>query len=451
MKKFINAEQAGERLTLQGHEYVVVRNPSYVFPAEEFCPLAPKITEPVDRLIAVVQDMDGTTTTTETLCLHSLETMVRRITDRPDLADWSGLDSEKDYPHIIGNSTTRHVEYLVKTYSDHIKTDAVAKALLRAAVWTIMEGVDKARRDEVRATLEALGWNSCLALDKDWRTLIDENTYDPAVVDSVTDSLADKYRAQFVVNGFDETVRAAIDIYYYRYHEILKGIADGAGDRLSQELTAGQPLIEPLPGVAVFFALLKGWLGEDAAVFYDSLRESLPEDVNLPPPELGKERLALLGRYFEKNPAKVAIVTSSIEYEAGIVLGEVAKIMRQQISNWPVRSQLADRIDDIGDCLDAVITASDSSEIRLKPHRDLYSIALRTLGIAPADFDAVLGLEDSESGTIAIRSAGVGLCVAVPFADTAGHDLGAAAHVIRNGLPQVILEKNLFLDNLTVN
>lgn len=62
---------------------------------------------------------------------------------------------------------------------------------------------------------------------------------------------------------------------------------------------------------------------------------------------------------------------------------------------------------------DAFITATDSNEIRLKPHRDLYSIALNQMGIASKDFNKVLGLEDSESGTFAIRAAGVGLCCAV--------------------------------------
>lgn len=55
-------------------------------------------------MVAIVQDMDGTTT--ENLCLHSLETMVRRVTARLTPAQWTGLDRARDYPHIIGNSTT---------------------------------------------------------------------------------------------------------------------------------------------------------------------------------------------------------------------------------------------------------------------------------------------------------------------------------------------------------
>jgi len=141
----------------------------------------------------------------------------------------------------------------------------------------------------------------------------------------------------------------------------------------------------------------------------------------------------------------VAVVTSSIAYEANIVLGEVVRAMRRQMADWPACDELAARLDSPASLFDAVVTASDSSEIRLKPHRDLYSIALHALGLAPRDFPAVLGFEDSESGVVAIRAAGIGLCVAVPFADTAGHDLSAAAHVLHGGLPQAILEHNLFL------
>jgi beta-phosphoglucomutase-like phosphatase (HAD superfamily) len=94
---------------------------------------------------------------------------------------------------------------------------------------------------------------------------------------------------------------------------------------------------------------------------------------------------------------------------------------------------------------DAILTASDSSEIRLKPHRDLYSIALHRLGLSPDDFDAVLGLEDSESGLIAIRGAGIGLAVAVPFAQTRGHDLAAAAKINHGGLPELMFEDHFCL------
>ena len=92
-----------------------------------------------------------------------------------------------------------------------------------------------------------------------------------------------------------------------------------------------------------------------------------------------------------------------------------------------------------------MITASDSNEIRLKPHRDLYSIALHKLGVPKNKFKHVIGFEDSESGSIAIRAAGIGLSVAVPFAQTSGHNMNTAAYICKNGLPEVILKHNLFL------
>ena len=89
-------------------EVALVRNPGYIYAPVEFYPLAPKVSGPIPRVAGVVKDMDGTTTTTEPLCLHSLEWMVGRVTDAND--DWSGLDKARDYPHIIGNSTCLVVE-----------------------------------------------------------------------------------------------------------------------------------------------------------------------------------------------------------------------------------------------------------------------------------------------------------------------------------------------------
>jgi beta-phosphoglucomutase-like phosphatase (HAD superfamily) len=93
---------------------------------------------------------------------------------------------------------------------------------------------------------------------------------------------------------------------------------------------------------------------------------------------------------------------------------------------------------------DAFITASDSTEIRLKPHRDLYSIALHQMNVPVKDFGNVIGFEDSESGTIAIRAAGIGRCIAVPFAQTKGHNFEAATLVCAGGVPEVVLEHNVF-------
>jgi len=444
VQKFLSAERAGERVRERGGEYAVVRNPGYVFPSEEYCPLAPKIRGPVDRLVAVVQDMDGTTTTTETLCLHSLETMVRRITGRFSRSDWAGLDRECDYPHIIGNSTTRHVEYLVETYAAEIREDCLRRALIMAAAWTLSKGADAGRREEVRATLRSLGWIDLLADDPEWQALLRPDV-PAAELDAKADGIAARHASLPLIGGFNDRVRAAIDIYYQRYHEILGELARGRGKELARDLTGGRPLIEPMPGVAVFLALVRGWLGADAGVLYDELLASCRVPLDLPAPDEGRRRLAELGRRLASAPVRVAVVTSSIRYEADIVLDEVRKIVREQVRGWPVQPAIAEGLERAQDLFDGIITATDSSEIRLKPHRDLYSIALHALGVAPSDFGSVVGFEDSRSGTIAIRAAGVGLCVAVPFADTAGHDLSAAAHVLRGGLPEAILKENLFL------
>lgn len=145
---------------------------------------------------------------------------------------------------------------------------------------------------------------------------------------------------------------------------------------------------------------------------------------------------------------KTAIVTSSIFYEADIVLREVFKVIYSELNHLlkdsEFKTEILTHFKDYNLYYDAVITASDSSEIRLKPHRDLYSIALYRLNIPQEKFNEVIGFEDSESGTIASRAAGIGLCIAVPFAQTSGHNFKAATYVCKHGVPEVLLKYNLF-------
>jgi hypothetical protein len=78
-KKFANKKEAKKLISKLGDEYAVVKNPGYIHPEYELYPLAPKIKKPVGALTASVMDMDGTTTTTEALCIHSLEFMIRKL------------------------------------------------------------------------------------------------------------------------------------------------------------------------------------------------------------------------------------------------------------------------------------------------------------------------------------------------------------------------------------
>jgi hypothetical protein len=402
-----------------------------------------------------VQDMDGTTTTTELLCVHSLEWMVRRISGHPDVSDWQGLDRTKDYPHIIGNSTTKHVEYLIKTYAKEINLDEFRKAYFDAVIWTLTLGQDETRRNEVRANVIALGIGG-LFEDNEFKTAIGSGIYIEKSAQKLAKKLSARYGANLNLNRFSDKVRAALDIYYYRYHTILMDIAAGRGRDRARELlpaTSTSRLIEPMPAISVFLALVKGWLGEDTELFYSQLADHiLTKSQRWNESELQgfKPRLARLGRYFTRHPAKVAVVTSSITYEANIVLTEVFNVIREHIAEWQIsdkkKRQLIDKFKEYRTVFDGFITATDSSEIRLKPHRDLYSIALRQLGIPKSKYRQVIGFEDSESGTIAIRAAGIGVCIAVPFADTADHDLSAATYTLHAQLPEAILVYNCFLD-----
>jgi len=451
-KKFVTLKEAQALLKKAGTEFVVIQNPGFVHPSFELSPLAPKITETRPYLAAAVMDMDGTTTTTEEICIHSLEYMVRKITGLLNTEMWQGLDKKKDYPHIIGNSTTKHIEYLIKTYGDRIRRNCLIEWYLYASLWTLVFGKDENRKHEVVLNLMSFGISDILEKNRFIQMRENPKTTNEELR-SYTRGLAKIYSETMKVDSLNDYVRAGIDIYYQRYHELLAAIAVGHVDEVLHgfHLPEGKHWIEPMPGIPIFLGLVKGFLGADAWHLAGRLISQYQEKdpsatFNVKDVEL---QLRKLGLFFEKTPLKISIVTSSIFYEADIVMSEVFKVFREEIQHWEIpvkrKKKILNHFKHYKDVYNAFVTASDSNEIRLKPHRDLYSIALNHLNVPVTEFDKVIGFEDSESGTIAIRAAGIGTSVAVPFAHTAGHNLSAASHICPGGVAEVLLKHNLFL------
>ncbi len=450
--KYIDKAEVPFLMNGLSDEFALIENPGYIFPKFEVVPLAKKTTS-VSGLEAVVMDMDGTTTTTEVLCIHSLEYMVRQITGRLSKDVWEGLDEHRDYPHIIGNSTTKHVEYLIKTYRDDIIIDELKRAFIKSAVRTLCFGKDPNRITEVKNNLASLGLNK-LQFAAELEIVINSGSYNFEQCPEVN-SLINQHFNDFRIETETEVVRAAIDIYYARYHEILALILEGKAEKVIEELNLpkGRHLIEPMPGALLLLLLLKGKLKGKVLRLKEYILSHLKylhddtADIDM---ELGF--LQHLAAKFGQNPVRIAVVTSSIRYEADIVLAQVFKVFREELQNTGLTGDELDELmalfSDHNKFYDAVITATDSSEIRLKPFRDLYSMALHKLAVPVERFDRVIGFEDSESGNLAIRAAGIGLAVAVPFAQTSGHNLSAASYVAGHGIPEVIFKKHLFFNQI---
>ena len=453
LAQYLNLEQSAALLKdmardLGAQEIVVVKNLEYVYTPFELYLLAPKITHNLDRIAAFAVDMDGTSTTTEPLALHALEYMVRRFTGRLSKSEWPGLDPEKDYPFIIGNSNFRHTEFLVKRYGPWLREDALRSSFFESLLWTLSNVEDRQRIKDVRQNAANCGIG-CVLEDPDFSALVAERRVDEENVSEAVRPFIEKYGAMFKYHNPGELVGAALDIYYARYHSILRRVEHGEGRRLSKELLGdgGRRLIEPMPGYALFLSLIKGWLGEEAANLCSELRRHLPSRPSSEDED--RARLARLGQRFARNPAKIALVTASIAYEAHTVVKEVFSVAREQIAEWPIseprKRELIDRFGDYRAVYDGFVTASDSSEARLKPHRDLFSIALYQMSIAKKDYCCCVGLEDTEPGIIALRSAGVGCAVALPNHDTCRQNYAAASRVVHGGLPELILGHNCML------
>ncbi|MFW5707110.1 MAG: hypothetical protein ACOCX0_03280 [Bacteroidota bacterium] len=429
--------------TVQSHqgEFAEVKNPSYVYPPVEYYPLAQPLKK-VSELRAALMDMDGTTTTTEVLCIYSLEMMVRRMSGLLSKEQWQGVDHTEDLPFIIGNSTTKHVEYLLNKYGSLLSKKQIATEFLRAAQWTLLHGLDEQRKIEVAQNLRKMNLGEVI---REIQNGISE------------DELTERFGPRIDTTGFAVQVNLGIDIYYETYHRILVKLKEGKSREVRIQVfgnaESDEDLISPMPGIPVLIPLLKGWLGEEAGMMAEDLfaayEAATGKSLNVPQKQELAQSITAMGEEFEKQPVKLGLVTSSIFYEADIVIREVLEVMKSVIQRSPISSWRKEKIlkayEDYHNVYDAFVTASDSSEIRLKPHRDLYSIALHRAGLMPEDFDKVVGFEDSQSGTIAIRAAGIGCCVAVPFAQTSGHNLEAATHILPAGVPQAIIEFGLFV------
>jgi len=400
-------------------EFAEVKNPSYVYPPVEYYPLAARLKR-VPVLKAALMDMDGTTTTTEILCIYALESMVRQMSGLVTKEQWEGLDHHADLAHIIGNSTTKHVEYLIGKYNHLLKPTIALSTFLRSAYWTLQKGQDPQRQAEVRQNLRK--WNMAAALQQ-----IQQQVPENMIIENFGSVISNPSFADFVSMG--------IDIYYEIYHRILLMLRDGKGSEVGMKVfgnvDSDENLISPMPGIPVLIPLLKGWLGDEAHLLapliiseYEKFIEKALDDAQR---QTVTRTLTRMGKEFERNPVKLALVTSSIFYEADIIIQEVLGVMTKVIETSPLsevrKEKIIEAYKDYHRVYDAFVTATDSSEIRLKPHRDLYSIALHKAGIMPSDFDKVIGFEDSQSGTVAMRAAGIGCCIAVPFAQTTGRKL----------------------------
>lgn len=444
MVTYVSHAGAQASLPMLSDEFALISNGPHVFPAFEPVPLAPKRQRLEDGIAALFFDMDGTTTLTEDLCLLALDDLMRRILTPKTVADWKGLNPAVDYPHIIGSSTSKNIEYLQRAYGEGMDEARFRDTTIRSAALALADGPAPARLAELRADLIALGVPE-LAMLAELSRLTGRSSDEAPEVVALLDELSAHFSPMLQLDTLGNRVRAGMAIYFERLHGMFERIAVGRGAEVAHELYGPEAThaIRPLPGVGVLIALAKGWLGAEAPALAPVL-ETDPTAI-----ATAAAALAKLGDYFSVQPAQVALVTSSGDYEAHIVLQEVFDGLREEMATWPVsevcQARVAKGFADHRSCYDTIVTASHSHEIRLKPYRDLYTIALHNLGIPCEGAHRVVGFEDTEAGIVAQRAAGIGVCCAVPFEGSRGHNFIAASHVLHGGLPEAITRHGLFL------
>lgn len=439
--------RGGQPCGLDSPADVRIRNLDYLFARHTDYPLAPILPSPLGDVAAFAVDMDGTSTTTEPLALHALEYMVRRFTDRPTPREWAGLDPVHDYPYIIGNSNQHHTSFLLDRYCAEYRPAALRKAFIESLAWTLAHLPGTSRAHHVLDTARLCGLGPTILSDA-FRVAMGDADRQPCDV-SEKRLQAVIAASTFAIRTDDAgaRVRAALDVYYMRYHSILLRVQQGEAAALAGELLgdARRRLIEPMPGYTAFVAVIKGWLGGDVAALRDEL-SGLPRSAATNTSKVSAGCMATLlaaAQHFEKHPAKLALVTASIGFEANVVMDEVRVRMADEVQRWRISGARKERIqDNLADrerVFDAFVTADDACEHRLKPHPDLYSLALHRMGIEPRDYARCVGIEDTEPGIVALRTAGIGCAIALPNHDTRRQDFLAAAHILTGGLSELLL------------
>lgn len=445
------AEMLGQRKTA---EVAVVRNLDYIESPFEFYPLAKKTVLPLKKIDAVAVDMDGTSTTTEPLALKALEYMTRRITGRMSKKEWAGLSKKDDYPHIIGNSNFYHVEFLLRQYRDSLNKEEIARGFLEALLWTGCNSRDQQRKKEVLQNAVNVGLGGVLQ-DSEYIETISAPA-DTWTIENTANSLYEKYGRQFCTDVFSAMASAALDIYYANYHGMLQKIAEGGTEELALELYGERTavLIGPMPGFSIYLMLIKGWLGEEAHALYPLLHklsqkrgEKTLDDEALKEEE---KRFIRLARYFEAHPVKLSLATASIFYEADTVMKEVFRVIQREIASYPLSAQLKSflhrKFSSYRNVFDAFVTATDSNEARLKPHRDIYSMSLYQMSVPRERYQSCIAFEDTQPGIVSARAAGYGVTVAMPNKDTDMQNYDCAGVIARGGLPEVMLKYHHFLE-----
>ena len=449
--EYLSVDQAARLLrdtaaALGTDELVAVRNLGFIPHPRELYFLAPRTALPLDHLAAFAVDMDGTSTTTEPLALHALDYMVRCVTNRMTPAHWPGLDHSHDIPFVIGNSNFRHTEYLLQRYADAVDRRAFARRFIEAALWTLAVMDDRQRSADVVMNARNCGVAALLDDAQLLHVLRHEHITDKTCA-KLAAPFVKRYTAAFSPTTPSAEVSAAMDIYYYRYHAILHKMRRGHADDLAAALLGDrrQHLVAPMPGYGIFLCLIKGWLDERAAPLAGLLRAEHLK--NRTPHESDTATFVALCRRFRARPAKVALVTASIAFEAHVVMKEVIRLVRAAAAQWTVpttlRRELRAHLHDYHAIFNGFVTASDASEARLKPHRDLYSIAFQQMAIARDEYPHCMAIEDTEPVILSARAAGFGVTIGLPNRDTSRQNYSKASRVVHGGLAELVLDHGL--------
>lgn len=219
----LHVPESPDVVNIDGEAYLRVVNP----PGRPAMYYLPPVPREFGRIDCILMDMDGSSTDTEKLVVRSLRDTMREILQDPDFDT-----NEEDYRHIVGDSTTNHLVYLISRYGRRIDDRRLAASFLRSL----------RRHSSVHTGLELmaqgfLSGDRKIFDDPELRELLSPETTPLESADNKAFGLVDRYNLRV------DRVQGAAEIYYADYHAVLLGVRDGV---------IRDTLVEPMPFLAQF-------------------------------------------------------------------------------------------------------------------------------------------------------------------------------------------------------
>lgn len=453
-KKIINVKDALNLLNKISDEIAVIGDTDDLHPKLQFYTLAEKTTNTFLNPRAAIINLIGSIVDISEYARLVLEYVIRQISGKYDDNSWKGLDKILDYNNLSPHSPIHNIRYLLQRYNNFINSEYFAEAYLYASIGSLILNYDEERSSQIKESLSNFGLHEIFN-DEKFIEFVKKKKFDRTNSHLIKNYFVYKYGSKLRLSSYNDSVSATFDIYRFHFLEILRAI-----DNNNKEKKYPKELIEKAKkGIivndqfAIFFAIQKGWLGEDVKYFAESLTLSYNSL-----PIFGKKNFHVenvcssilkASKYFSENPINIAILSPLRFCESKILLKIISIESQEQIKQLSapekVKKKIIDLLSNIESSIDILTTKSSLYDIGSNFLPDLYKLTVNKLSSKGISTSEIYGIDSSISGIIGLRSSGVGLAVLDSTAPVSNEEKQYPAIIASAGLLDIIIQYNFFV------